>query len=77
LESLINIIVSRNIVNICRNAQIVLTFIEKFGEAEISLSILLEVIGAHSSPIVVTSTIIIGHEIEIWSGLDKILYTFL
>jgi hypothetical protein len=77
LESIIDIIASRNIVNICRNSEIIFAFIEKLGKTKISLAILLIVIGTHSSPIIIMSAIIVGHKIEIWSGLDNILYTFL
>lgn len=77
LEGVVDIVRSRNIVDVLGNAQFSATIVEHSHKSLVSLAVLPEIVGTHSSPELVSSVIVICHEVEIGRGLNNRKSTFL
>lgn len=77
LEGVVDIVRPRNIVDVLGNAQISATIVEHSHKSLISLAVLPEIVGTHSSPELVSRVIVICHEIEVGRGLNYRTNTFL
>ena len=77
LEGIVDVVISRNIVNVLRNTQFSATVVEQSCKSRISLTILPEIVCTHSSPELVPGVVIVGDEVEVGSGLDYGKDTFL
>ena len=77
LEGIVDVVISRNIVDILRNTQFSAAVVEQSCKSRISLAILPEIVCTHSSPELVPCVVIIGDEVEVGSGLNYGKDTFL
>lgn len=77
LEGVVDIVRSRNIVDVLGNAQFSATIVEHSDKSLISLAVLPEIVRTHPSPELVSRVIVICHEIEVGRGLNYRKNTFL
>ena len=77
LESIVNGVRTRHIVDISGNAETGARVVEKCGKSEIHVLVLSEIKSAHSAPIFIPSVVVISQKIEVRSCLNHPKDTFL
>ena len=76
-EGVIDVIVSRGVVDVIGDSEAFATIVEKGDEGVIPFSVLPEVEGAHPSQVLVPGIIVVGEEVKELSGLNRKTSTFL
>ena len=70
-KAVVNCIISRHIIDVRRNIEGSLVFLQELSESLVIITVFSEIVVVHSSQILLFNIIIVGQEIEILVGLCK------